>query len=155
MLKILRGQSDFKSIPKFQNLGKNLRLPLPEFRKLLYALWTSFYSTHCLTFFLELLELRKTFPCLPILPIHPCDLTILHDLTLTSHRPGCTSDTLTLKVTLTSILETFLDSSPKKPPASMILSKAGGSASSQSESLQVKDPGLLIVNLICLATILF
>ena len=37
----------------------------------------------------------------------------------------------------------------------MILSKAGGSASSQSESLQVKDPGLLIVNLICLATILF
>ena len=56
---------DFKSIPKFQNLGKNLRLPLPEFRKLLYALWTSFYSTHCLTFFLELLELRKTFPCLP------------------------------------------------------------------------------------------
>ena len=90
-----------------------------------------------------------------LLPTHPCDLTILHDLTLTSHRPGCSSDALTLKVTLTPILETFIDSSPKKPPASVILSQASGSASSQSESLPVKDPGLFIVNLICLATILF
>ena len=64
-MRVLLLVPDFKSIPKFQNLGKNLRLPLPEFRKLLYALWTPFCSTHCLTFFLELLELRKTFPHLP------------------------------------------------------------------------------------------